>query len=176
MNSPNEFTGSYSSMCDEDLTRLTRDLQSLLPHAREALRQEIERRHIQVGAIDWAAYPAPASGRAAKTMARYWDGYLHARTVDGLGGIVKIVALVVGGLLVFGGFVSCATSSNSFGGIGEAGGIMSMLAGILVGGIGYILGVLVQSAGQSMKAHFDCAVNGSHFLNDDQRAQVMSME
>jgi Zn-dependent protease len=90
--------------------------------------------------------------------------------------VVKIVALVIGGLLVFGGFISCASSANSIGGFGEVAGIMIMLAGLLVGGIGYILGVLVQSAGQSMKAHFDCAVNGSHFLNDDQRAQAMSME
>jgi len=176
MNSLKEFTERYSSMSDEDLIRLTSDLQSLVPSAREALRQEIERRHLQVEAIDWAAYPVPPSGRAAQAMARYWDGYLHARTIDGFGGVVKIVALVVGGLLVFGGFVSCASSANSFGGFGEVAGIMTMLAGLLVGGIGYILGVLVQSAGQSMKAHFDCAVNGSHFLNDDQRAQAMSME
>jgi hypothetical protein len=118
----------------------------------------------------------PPSGRAAQAMARYRDGYLHARTIDGFGGVVKIVALVIGGLLAFGGFVSCSISSNSFGGFGEVAGIMIMLVGLLVGGIGYILGVLVQSAGQSMKAHFDCAVNGSHFLNDDQRAQAMSME
>jgi hypothetical protein len=176
MNSPNEFTERYSSMCDEDLIRLTSDLQSLVPNAREALRQETERRHLQIETVDWAAHPAPPSGRATQAMARYRDGYLHARTIDGFGGVVKIVALVIGGLLAFGGFVSCASSANSFGGFGEVAGIMIMLAGLLVGGIGYILGVLVQSAGQSMKAHFDCAVNGSHFLNDDQRAQAMSME
>lgn len=176
MNSPNEFAERYSSMSDEDLIHLTSDLQSLIPNARKALRQETEHRNLQVGTVDWAAYPDPPSGRAAQAMARYWDGYLHARTIDGFGGVVKIVALVIGGLLMFGGFVSCAISANSFGGFGEIAGIMVMLAGLLVGGIGYILGVLVQSAGQSMKAHFDCAVNGSHFLSDDQRAQVMSME
>ena len=50
------------------------------------------------------------------------------------------------------------------------------LAGLVFGGLGYILGVLVQAAGQSMKAHFVSAVNTSHFMNDDQRAEVMSMK
>jgi hypothetical protein len=114
--------------------------------------------------------------RAALAMYRYRDGYLHARTIDGFGATIKAVALLIGFLLAFGGIIACAGSSNSFGGIGEIGGVLLVLGGLLIGGFGYILGVLVQSAGQSMKAHFDCAVNGSHFLNDDQRAEVMSLK
>lgn len=119
---------------------------------------------------------AAHQGRAVQAMDRYRDGYLHARAIDGFGAAVKVIALLVGGLLVVVGMYACGGSSNSFGGIGEIGGIAIMLIGLLAGGMGYILGVLVQSAGQSMKAHFDSAVNTSHFLNDDQRAEVMSLK
>jgi hypothetical protein len=73
-----------------------------------------------------------------------------------------------------GGFSLVGNSGSSE--IGGGIGIGIILIGLLIGGFGYILGVLVQSAGQSMKAHFDTAVNTSHFLNDDQRAEVMSLE
>jgi hypothetical protein len=114
--------------------------------------------------------------RAIMAHRRYKEGYIHARAIDGFGATVKVIALIIGGLLVFGGFIACANSASSLGGIGEIGGVAIMLVGLLMGGFGYILGVLVQSAGQSMKAHFDCAVNGSHFLNDTERAKVMSLE
>ena len=121
----------------------------------------------------------PTTGnRDDLVMARYRDGYLHARTINGLGAAVKIVAVLIGGLLALAGFLFLDASSSgvgSFGSFGGIGAIVAMLAGLLIGGIGFILGVLLQSVGQSMKAHFDCAVNGSHFLNDEQRAEVMSL-
>jgi hypothetical protein len=123
-----------------------------------------------------SAKPASTDDRTAKAITRYKEGYLHARAIDTFGGIIKVVALILGGLLLFAGFVSYGASANSFGGLGEIRAIAFAVFGILIGGIGYIVGVLVQSVGQSMKAHFDCAVNGSHFLNNDQRAEVMSLE
>jgi len=106
-------------------------------------------------------------------MNRYWDGYIHARAIDTFGGVVKVIALLIGGLLVLGGIIY---SADSRGFLGALPAIMIVLSGLIIGGIGYILGVLVQSAGQSMKAHFDCAVYQSRFLNDDQRAKVMSLD
>ena len=115
--------------------------------------------------------------RVVRTMERYRDGYIHARAVNGFGAAVKVVALIIGAILVFAGLQAFNSTTPGFGsGIGEIGGVVIIVAGFLLGGLGYILGVLVQSAGQSMKAHFDCAVNGSHFLNDDQRAEVMSLK
>ena len=111
-------------------------------------------------------------GRTAQAMDRYRDGYLHARTIIGLGEVIKTIAWLASCVLAFAGMVFWSSTDNSF---GEIGGILIILVGLILGGFGYILGVLVQSAGQSMKAHFDCAINGSHFLNDDQRAEVMSL-
>jgi hypothetical protein len=113
--------------------------------------------------------------RSAQTMERYREGYVHARAINAFGATVKMAALIPGVILVYAGY-EVFGSSGSGSVIGVFGGVAIALAGFLLGGLGWVLGVLVQSAGQSMKAHFDCAVNGSHFLNDDQRAEVMSLK
>ena len=56
-------------------------------------------------------------------MDRYREGYLHARAINGFGEAVKVVAVIIGGLLLVGGFIGCISASNNFGGIGEVGGI-----------------------------------------------------
>lgn len=127
---------------------------------------------------------APQNLTAGPTYAeavrrRYQDAYLHANTVDGFGKIVKIVALIGGGLIALNGFLSCAGSahSDSFGmaGIGILGGGIVFVLGVIIGFIGFAAGVLIQSAGQQLKAGLDCAVNGSHFLSDDDRAAAMGL-
>ena len=114
--------------------------------------------------------------RAVNAACRYREGYIHARAINGFGATIKGIAFVVAGLLALGGISAYNDNSNSFGKVGEIGGIALIIAGLLLGGFVYILGFLIQSAGQSMKAHFDCAVNTSPFLNDAQRAKVMSLE
>lgn len=110
-------------------------------------------------------------------MTRYKDAYIHANMVNSLGGVVKVIALILGGILAVGGFISCAGSSaSSFSsGLGALGGGVIFIFGALIGIMGFAFGVLVQSAGQQLKAHLDCAVNDSPFLNDEQRALVMSL-
>ena len=121
---------------------------------------------------NWAEAPQPAVAerRAAMTMTRYWEGYFHARALNAFGTTIKGVSLGAGGLLASAGFVSCAQS-----GFGPIFGVPIFIAGALVAGLGYVISVLVQAAGQFLKAHFDCAVYQSTFLNDDQRAEVMSL-
>ena len=46
-------------MSDNDLVRLSLDVQSLMPDARIALRTEMERRQFPVKSIDWASQPQP---------------------------------------------------------------------------------------------------------------------
>ena len=106
--------------------------------------------------------------RAALAMARYRDGYFLAGAIDRFGSVLKVVALIVGGLIALAGLIYAVAWAVV--------GIVLLLMGVLVGGLGYVLGVLVQAAGQLMKALFDVSVNGSHFLSDDQRAHVMSLE
>jgi len=177
MNSTKEYVAHYSSLNNEDLLHLSHDMQSLDPNAREALRLVMPYRHLQVEDINQTAQPTSPDTRTTQVMTRYHEGYLHARTIDGFGGVIKVVSLLIGGLLVFGGFSACSTLAISLGEhIATGLGIGGVVIGLFLGSIGYIFGVLIQSAGQSMKAHFDCAVYQSHFLNDNQRAKVMSLE
>jgi uncharacterized membrane protein (UPF0136 family) len=121
-----------------------------------------------------AGNPITLDDRTAKAMDRYREGYVYARTINGLGIFIQVVAYVIGCLLALGGLIVYVSMDRELFAI--AGGVSGFVSGLLIGVVGYILGVLVQSAGQSMKAHFDSAVNTSHFLNDDQRARVMSLE
>ena len=54
---PEDYTQLYSLSPDEDLSRLSLEVESLVPEAREALRLEMERRSLPVEAIDWTAQP-----------------------------------------------------------------------------------------------------------------------
>jgi len=111
---------------------------------------------------------AVSARQSAMATVRYRDGYRIAGSIDGLGSVIKVVALLFGGLLALAGLAYFGESKEvSF---------VLVLMGILTGGIGYVLGILVQAAGQLMKALFDVAVSGSHFLTDDQRAKVMGLE
>jgi hypothetical protein len=114
--------------------------------------------------------------RADMATARYWEGYFHVRALNRFGATVKTVALSAGGLLALLGFLLCARSVNNLFDTGGFAGFATILFGALVAGFGYVLGVLVQARAQLLKAHFDCAVNSSHFLSDDQKAKVMSLD
>ncbi|MDR3793772.1 MAG: zinc ribbon domain-containing protein [Terracidiphilus sp.] len=110
------------------------------------------------------------AGLAALAMDRYSQAYLVARTINGIGGTIQTIAIIAGCVLCFAGLIFFAKGDFS-----EIVGIIGLLAGLVLGSIGAILGVLVRASGQTMKAHLDCAVNGSPFLNNAQRAKVMSL-
>lgn len=112
-------------------------------------------------------------------MARYRDAYMHARTVNGIGAAVKVIAIALGGLIALIGFISCTSSSASTNlfssGVGELGGGITFVWGAALGFAGFVYGTIVQSRAQQLKASLDCAVNSSPFLTDQQRAVVMSL-
>lgn len=108
---------------------------------------------------------------------RYRQAYSRAGLINSFGGVVKVMALVIGGLIAVSGFISCASSAgNSFGGgIGVVVGGSSFVIGIIFGFLGYAFGALIQSVGQQLMAQLDTAVNGSPFLTEDQKAGAMSL-
>ena len=61
MNTVESFAEHYASMPDDDLQRLSLEVATLVPNAREALRAELERRQFSVVDIDWTAQPRPDS-------------------------------------------------------------------------------------------------------------------
>jgi hypothetical protein len=96
---------------------------------------------------------------------------------------VKVLSIAIGGIIVapslLSGISSLTAPQSPFGpaatilGLGTA--FMGAVFGGVVGGIGFMVGVMISAQGQLMKAALDGAVNTSPFMNDDDKARVMSL-
>jgi hypothetical protein len=125
------------------------------------------------------SFPNDIAVPALKT--RYTDAYLAARAYVLLGNTIKTVGIVLGVLILVGffAFASFAAKNAQQSDVGGGAFILVMFIGIanalLVGFIFYLLGVLVSAQGQILKASLDSAVNGSPFLTNEHRAEIMSL-
>jgi hypothetical protein len=114
---------------------------------------------------------------------RYADAYLKANFQTNLGGGVKRLSLAIGGgvagLALLYALTQLIPQPGMFGAsaniIGVALGFSAAIIGAAMGGIGWILGTLISSQGQLLKATLDSAVNSSPFLDDSERARMMSL-
>jgi len=121
----------------------------------------------------------------AKAISRYQHGYRLARTIGGLGHVCQVVGLLSGIMAVlFGvmgsetlmrpnptmiGLANYQTQHNVY--------LISIIfLGALVAFAGWVIGVVLGGAGQYLNATLDTAVNGSPFLSNTQRAQLMRLE
>ena len=123
---------------------------------------------------------------------RYIDLYRASKLLVGLGATIKGIGLV-GAVLIFlfwliVGFIALLqTPSASPFGPGQATEsagqtiafffcvVIGTVFGALVGGLFFLLGVLISAQGQLLKAHADSAVHTSPFLTDEERAVAMSL-
>jgi uncharacterized membrane protein YvbJ len=124
-----------------------------------------------------AAPQAIHNDAVGKLSTRYQDGYRHAMVLVGLGTTIKIVGLVVGGLIALGGF-SLSGNSGGFGGMGgfnESLLIASVIAGVIMAGLFFVVGVLVSSQGQVLRATLGSAVNNSPLLSNPDRIAIMGL-
>jgi hypothetical protein len=101
---------------------------------------------------------------------RYKDAYLVARSTNGFGILIKIIAIICGALLVVVGAVLFNDGRGT-----EALGVAAIAIGVVVGVLFYLLGILVSAQGQILKASLDAAVNTSPFLTNTERATIMSL-
>jgi hypothetical protein len=97
-------------------------------------------------------------------MDRYSDAYRVSATVVGLGNTVKIGGLVIAGLIFLMGV--------RHGGFGT---IAALPFALVIGTGGFVAGTMLAAVGQIHKAVLDGAVNTSPFLDNAQRAQIMSI-
>lgn len=110
-----------------------------------------------------------------KAVLRYRDGYRVARFTTAMGTAVKILGVVLGviiaalGLLGSQAMFSSSEPETIFA-------VLSLLSGVVVFGVFFILGVAVSALGQQLKAALDSAVNTSPFLDIPAKAKVMSLE
>jgi hypothetical protein len=139
--------------------------------------------------IHLKAEAAQARGAFIK---RYLDLYRTARLLIGLGTSVKTVGIVLGAIVFFFwlivGFLTFLQTqpTSPFGpssGTQSAAQavsffvclIIGIVFGALVGGLFFLLGVLISAQGQLLLAHADSAVHTSPFLSNEERAAVMSL-
>lgn len=138
------------------------------------------------GGIDTTAATVVATGRST-IVNRYVDLYRTARTMTGLGTTVKTIGLLAAAVIFLFWFVvgiaaASETSSAPFAAqssAGTAGFFVSTIIGVifatLVGGLFFLLGVLISAQGQLLMATADSAVYASPFLTDEERATAMSL-
>ena len=97
----NAFAERYAAMREEDLYREAGAVQNLVPAAREALRAEIERRHLSVKKINWkakASSPRPRRqtnqvGDAAGEYREMERGKYHAWIHVGVAFVLQVAIL-----------------------------------------------------------------------------------
>jgi hypothetical protein len=123
---------------------------------------------------------------------RYLDLYRTARLLIGLGTTVKTVGVVLGAIvfifwLVIGFLALSQTQPSSPFGPSPAAQssiqtasffvclVIGTVFGALVGGLFFLLGVLISAQGELLTAHADSAVHTSPFLSNDQKAIAMSL-
>jgi hypothetical protein len=123
---------------------------------------------------------------------RYLDLYRAARLLVGLGITVKIVGVVAAIVIFLFWFIvgaaaaSQTPSSSPFGPSPATQSaaqtvtffvcvVIGAVFGALVGGLFFLLGVLISAQGQLLMAHADSAVHTSPFLSNEERAAAMSL-
>lgn len=120
------------------------------------------------------------SSEAQSLVKRYWDSYLVARVIVGVGKFIKIVGVIFAVLILLGTLLISNQASSGSGRddsqFGLAFGLIGFLTGCLVGVLFYIWGVIISAVGEILKAVLDSAVNTSPFLTDKHRAKIMSLD
>lgn len=118
------------------------------------------------------------SGRVWEMMGRYRDSYLLARVAVALGSTIKVVGIVLAGVILVAAFFFGTLIADDV----KNGGrviLVSIFIGIIistiVGFVFYVAGVIVSASGQNLKATLDSAVNTSPFMDDQEKAQMMSL-
>lgn len=109
--------------------------------------------------------------RVDKLECRYKDAYTVANFVNGLAEVVKIGSLLAGlGVIVL-DFVW-----NDRGSVGVSPFlIMGIVAGGLIGVVGYVWGVMIAARGQMLLAAIDGAVNSSTLLSNTRKAEILGV-
>jgi hypothetical protein len=98
---------------------------------------------------------------------RYRDGYKAAKAIVGFGNLVKILGAVAGIIIALGALIASSESGVVFFGGAVLGGLVWLLL--------FVGGVVICAQGQLLLATLDSAVNNSPFLDNPQRASIMSL-
>lgn len=113
----------------------------------------------------------PTSVSSAKVVKRYTDAYRVASAIITLGSIAKTLGIVFGLLIGVGG-VFVAMNSGGRDSSGVAAIAVAAIFLILIFGI---IGIVISSVGQLLRATLDTAVHSSPFLGESEKARAMGL-
>ena len=113
------------------------------------------------------------SSAASALASRYRDAYGVASATVAIGGTLKVLAIVAGGLALIIPMMGVSSVLAS-GGSGNATALLVALVTALAVGVPlYALGILVTAHGQVLKATLDTAINTSPLLDNGQKAKII---
>lgn len=110
-----------------------------------------------------------ASALTTALTCRYQNAYAVAKTIDGVGVVVKSIGAFVGVGVILASMIALSQ------GIPFPFALIGAVIGVIAGGIFFVFGIFISALGESIAASLDCAVNGSPFLSNDDRATIMSL-
>jgi len=116
-------------------------------------------------------------GRALKLEDRYRDGYRVGDALVSLGGVIKIIGYVLGGIALVVGlvlFFVAATRSEFGSGLGA--GVIALFYAVLIVFFFFVYGSLIAGIGQIVHGVLDTALFQAPFLTDDERASLLGLD
>ncbi len=141
-----------------------------MPHDLETRSQTPSPSSDNVDARSKTGNTGATSRQVAALKRRYLDAYLVARSTNGFGMLIKIIAVIAGALLAAVGALLFNEGRGA-----EALGVAAIALGIVIAVLFYLLGILVSAQGQILKASLDAAVNTSPLLTNADRVAIMSL-
>jgi len=97
---------------------------------------------------------------------RYGDVYKVARGIVAYSKVIKVIAIIIGGLIALRSIGGFSQNDPGFA-------VASLAIGIGVAVAGFIAGVLIAAAGQFMYATIDTAVNSSPLITVDEKSSII---
>lgn len=126
--------------------------------------------------IDQPQTPGGMIDTGVKAMVRYKNGYRMASFTSTAGTVIKILAAIVGVVVVSLEFYIAQQLLGSNPQTDTIIALLVLVSGISSFGFFFILGVIVSALGQQLKAGLDSAVNSSPFLDIPAKARAMSLD
>lgn len=111
----------------------------------------------------------PIPAERSHIVDRYTDAYRVGGAIVALGTAIQVIGGVLAGLV----FVASRSSGN--GPLGAEGLVVGIFLAVVIGGVAWILGVIVKAQGQILRATLDTAVANSPFLTNQERAEAMGL-
>src|SRR6185437_123850 len=115
----------------------------------------------------------PVSNEVRSLTKRYRDSYRVAGFIAGVGEFFKIGGIILAALIGIGTLTLVGQTRGDHQQIAIL--MMGIVTAGFVGGVLFLLGVLVAAQGQLLKASLDTAVNTSPFLTNQDRAKMMAL-